>query len=156
MRRRRSKPADYPKYQAFYGQTQCRTKGPHKMLRAHGRVCDTSSVGNFSAVAYYFGRRLHKTLNVPIGLINTSWGGTPAEAWTSLPALQVIPGVMRRWANAGQNTSPLIQKHGRNTRPSSPYGRQIPIACALWGNAVREDRGEIRIVPIVRLCSTMG
>ncbi|MDZ7604479.1 MAG: sialate O-acetylesterase [Cyclobacteriaceae bacterium] len=38
---------------------------------------------DFSAVAYFFGRELHKNLNIPIGLINTSWGGTPAEAWTN-------------------------------------------------------------------------
>lgn len=38
---------------------------------------------NFSAVAYYFGKELYSNLNVPIGLINTSWGGTPAESWTS-------------------------------------------------------------------------
>lgn len=39
------------------------------------------SVAGFSAVAYYFGRRLHEELGVPIGLINASWGGTPAEVW---------------------------------------------------------------------------
>lgn len=39
--------------------------------------------GGFSAVAYFFGRKLNADLNVPIGLIHTSWGGTPAQAWTS-------------------------------------------------------------------------
>ena len=37
----------------------------------------------FSAVGYYFGRDLQKALNVPVGIIHTSWGGTPAQAWTS-------------------------------------------------------------------------
>ncbi len=41
----------------------------------------------FSAVAYYFGKALQKELNVPVGLINNSWGGTPIEAWTSQSAL---------------------------------------------------------------------
>jgi sialate O-acetylesterase len=41
----------------------------------------------FSAVGWYFGRELRKKLNVPVGVINTSWGGTPAEAWASNPAL---------------------------------------------------------------------
>ncbi len=44
-------------------------------------VCDRSTVGDFSAVAYFFGKRLNQNLNVPIGLINASWGGSPAEAW---------------------------------------------------------------------------
>ncbi len=47
--------------------------------------------GGFSAAAYYFGRELHKQLNVPIGLIQTSVGGTPAEAWTSRKALEAEP-----------------------------------------------------------------
>ncbi len=45
-------------------------------------VCDTNNVKHFSAVAYYFGKKLQEELNVPIGLIHSSWGGTPAEAWT--------------------------------------------------------------------------
>lgn len=41
------------------------------------------SVPDFSAVAYYFGKKLQKDLGVPVGLIHSSWGGSPAEAWTS-------------------------------------------------------------------------
>ena len=47
--------------------------------------------GGFSAAAYFFGRQLHKELNVPVGLIDTSWGGTPAEFWTSRKALEANP-----------------------------------------------------------------
>lgn len=43
--------------------------------------CNSNTVPNFSAVAYYFGRDLEKALKVPIGLIHTSWGGSPAEVW---------------------------------------------------------------------------
>src|SRR5262249_18054844 len=45
--------------------------------------CNPENVPGFSAVAYYFGRELQKALDVPVGLIHTSWGGTPSEAWTS-------------------------------------------------------------------------
>lgn len=45
----------------------------------------------FSAVAYYFGRDLQKALNVPVGIIHTSWGGTPAQAWTSREVLEANP-----------------------------------------------------------------
>ena len=49
--------------------------------------CRPDSVTPFSAVAYYFGRSLQKSLDVPVGLIHTSWGGSPAEVWMSHEAL---------------------------------------------------------------------
>ena len=57
------------------------------------QICSPATVavggwGGFSAVAYFFGRDLYRDLNVPIGLIHTSWGGTVAEAWTSAEALK--------------------------------------------------------------------
>jgi len=45
----------------------------------------------FSAIAYYFGRELHKTLHVPVGLIQSAYGGTPAESWTPLEILKADP-----------------------------------------------------------------
>jgi sialate O-acetylesterase len=54
-------------------------------------VCSPQTVGGFTAVGYFFGRELHQQLNVPIGLIGTSWGGTPAESWTSREALAANP-----------------------------------------------------------------
>jgi len=50
-------------------------------------VCTPETVRNFSAVMYYFGRQLNRELKVPMGLIHTSWGGTPIAAWISGPAL---------------------------------------------------------------------
>jgi sialate O-acetylesterase len=50
--------------------------------------CNPETVRTFSAVAYYFGRDLQRALDVPVGLIHTSWGGTRAEAWTSRPVLE--------------------------------------------------------------------
>lgn len=50
-------------------------------------ACAPESVAKSSAVAYYFARELHQRLNIPFGLIETFWGGTPAESWTSLSAL---------------------------------------------------------------------
>ena len=64
-------------------------------------VCSPQTVEHFSAAAYHFGRELHERLGVPIGLIQTAWGGTPAEAWTSLRALGGEPSllpVFSEWA----------------------------------------------------------
>ena len=47
--------------------------------------------GRFSAVGYYFARKLVAELNVPVGIIHTSWGGTPAEAWASMSSLKEKP-----------------------------------------------------------------
>lgn len=55
---------------------------PLKSCGGDWELAKPSTVGNFSATAYFFGRMLQEKLNVPIGLITTSWGGTPAEAWT--------------------------------------------------------------------------
>ncbi len=57
-------------------------------VSASWKVCSPNSVMTFSAVGYFFGSRLHKELNVPIGLISTNWGGSSAEAWTSEEVLR--------------------------------------------------------------------
>ncbi len=53
--------------------------------------CTPETVPGFSAVAYYFGLDLHHALDVPLGLINTSWGGSPAEVWMSHETLAAHP-----------------------------------------------------------------
>jgi sialate O-acetylesterase len=53
-------------------------------------VCSPDTAGNFSATAYFFGREIHKKINQPVGLINSSVVGTPIEAWISMEALKDI------------------------------------------------------------------
>ncbi len=54
-------------------------------------MCTPDTVKKFSAVGYFFGRRLQKELNIPIGLIGTSWGGTRIEPWTPLVGFASVP-----------------------------------------------------------------
>ena len=54
---------------------------PARVVDADWRVCSPETVGKFSAVLYHFGVRLQKELDVPLGLINSSWGGSPIEPW---------------------------------------------------------------------------
>ncbi len=61
-------------------------RGPGAWLAA-----EPASAAKFSAVAYFFGRDLRKAVGVPVGLIHSSWGGTPAEAWTGRKALESDP-----------------------------------------------------------------
>lgn len=87
--------ADYPMIRLFTVPKVAATE-PRSMVSARWLVCNPANVaaggwGGFSAVAYFFGRRLHKELNVPIGLIHSSWGGTAAEGWVSAEALSTMP-----------------------------------------------------------------
>ena len=64
------------------------------------RVCSPEAVKLFSAVGYVFGRRIHLATKIPIGLIDTSWGGTTVEAWISRQTLGKIPeaaGLLKSW-----------------------------------------------------------
>jgi sialate O-acetylesterase len=64
---------------------------PQTDCKGDWAVCSPETVGAFSAAGYFFGRELHKQLDVPVGLINSSWGGTPIQAWTSLGDQQAAP-----------------------------------------------------------------
>jgi sialate O-acetylesterase len=66
--------------------------------------CSPDTVGGFSAVAYHFGVKLQKELGVPVGLIHTSWGGTPAEAWASLEALEAEAS-LKHYAETGRTAA---------------------------------------------------
>ena len=54
-------------------------------------VCNSSNVGDFSATLYFFGRELHQKLHRPVGLIHSSWGGTPIQAWMPLDSFKASP-----------------------------------------------------------------
>ncbi|MFM8578987.1 MAG: sialate O-acetylesterase [Planctomycetaceae bacterium] len=60
---------------------QVGTQEPQKNFNGSWGVCSPETVGQFSAVGYFFGRQLHQTLGVPVGLIDNAWGGSAAEAW---------------------------------------------------------------------------
>ena len=63
--------------------------------------CKPETLKSFSAVAYFFGKQLQQKLNVPIGLINTSWGGTAAEVWTPEELVEKDPELKSAAAKIG-------------------------------------------------------
>jgi len=76
---------------------------PQTDFRGAWTVCSPKTAGAFSAVGYFFGRDLERILDVPIGLVNTSYGGTPAEAWTDARALaheRKLAPLLKRWKAA--------------------------------------------------------
>ena len=68
-----------------------RMANPVKNPALTWRECGPDTVGDFSAVGYHFGRSLRADLKTPVGLISCSWGGTPAETWTSRRCLSSDP-----------------------------------------------------------------
>lgn len=67
------------------------TKDPQDNCGGSWVTASPETAGAFTAVGYYFGKTLQKDLQTPVGLINTSVGGTPSEAWTSAEALDSVP-----------------------------------------------------------------
>lgn len=64
---------------------------PNRKLGGDWTICSPDTVGGYTAAGYFFGRELQQQLGVPVGLVHTSWGGTPAEAWTSQEDLAANP-----------------------------------------------------------------
>ncbi|OHB72802.1 MAG: hypothetical protein A2V70_18230 [Planctomycetes bacterium RBG_13_63_9] len=79
--------ADHPNIRLFTVANRI-AEAPVDDCQGAWSVCSPQTVPGFSAVGYFFGRCLNRDLGVPIGLINSSWGGTLAEAWTSKPGLE--------------------------------------------------------------------
>ncbi len=80
-------------------------------------ICSPKTVPGFSAAGYFFGVELHKSLGVPIGLINTSWGGTPAESWATRESLEANPSlqsIAKRWDDVIANYNPEKAKQIHN------------------------------------------
>lgn len=72
-----------------------RMDSPTTRLSSPWEMSSPQVIADFSAVGYYFGRELHRARQVPVGLIGTSWGGTPAESWMSREALEINPRYVR-------------------------------------------------------------
>lgn len=79
--------------------------------------CSPETIANFSAVAYFFGRQIHQELKVPVGLINTSWGGTAIEPWTPIVGFESVESLKSIGEQAkAQQANPA----GVGANPGSP------------------------------------
>ena len=92
-------------------------------------VCSPETLGEFSAVAYYFGKKLHQELNIPIGLIHSSWGGSPAESWVRLDFIEKIKGF--------ENTSKRLEIAND---PNTPYNKWVAKHTSVkWDSLIEVD-----------------
>lgn len=101
-------------------------------------ICMPDAVGNFSATLYFFGREIHKTLGVPVGLINSSVGGTPIEAWTA-------SGPQR----ASEPLKPFLSALAQDavTPVDEAAKQKYERALARWPEAAKKARAENLPVP---------
>ena len=102
-------------------------------------VCDSKNAENFSAVAFFFGRDLFKKLNVPIGLINSSYGGTACENWMSKETLESFPelkSIMENYSKNLKEFGPKLQGYELNkTSLAQQYSKDSTVA-VLQGKAL--------------------
>ncbi len=84
------KSANHPTIRLFMVENTVSAE-PQADCKGRWAAATPESAKSFSAVGYFFGRELHDSLKVPIGLISSDWGGTPAEAWTSEVTLRTMP-----------------------------------------------------------------
>jgi sialate O-acetylesterase len=93
--------ADYPSIRLITV-PKVASQEPLKDFDGRWEPCTPETVGSFSAVGYYFGRQLHETIDVPIGLIDNSWGGSACEAWVRRDVLEDndrYDKLMARWVD---------------------------------------------------------
>ncbi len=114
-------------------------KTPQSACKGQWVVCSPGAVSNFSATAYFFGRALHQKLSVPVGLINSSWGGTPVEAWTSAEALAAVPALKAV-------SDPWVAKTAQpwdEAKALAGYEKQV----AAWRESAKKAKAENKQVP---------
>jgi len=96
--------ADFPSIRYFGVQQQYGTK-PFQDCKGQWQITSPQTAASFSAVAYYFARKIHHDLKVPVGIVCSGWTGTPAEAWTPKNVLQADDSLhyfLQRWKEIPQ------------------------------------------------------
>lgn len=105
--------ANYPQIRLFIVPKAIADQPQEDLPGGEWRVCTPESARNFSAVGYFFARELHRALNVPVGMVESAWGGTPAESWTSLSTLETNPvlrPILQNWERAVQGYPQALQR----------------------------------------------
>ena len=122
--------ANYPNIRLFQVR---RTVSPKPLDSVRGKwvKCTPATVKYFSAVGYFFGRDLYKSLKtVPVGLIHTSWGGTPAEAWTRHDYLEADPMLKA-----------ILKRHNRNLKIYPEKLKMYKKQLAAWKKSKNGKKG---------------
>jgi sialate O-acetylesterase len=117
--------ADFPQIRLFTVKKHIAPR-PLEDVSGAWEACTPESVAGFSAVGYFFGKELHRELGVPVGLVNTSWGGTPSESWTSREMLRTF-GDFDAQLDALYNSSDEEVKKARSGSSQGGSGNSQPV-----------------------------
>ncbi|MFN8348962.1 MAG: sialate O-acetylesterase [Spirosomataceae bacterium] len=82
------KNADFPQIRHFFVAHEVTMLPQSDLTSGEWKICNEENVGNFTAVGFFFARELYQKLNVPIGLLHSSWGGSQVEGWISKEAME--------------------------------------------------------------------
>ena len=99
--------ANWPNIRFFTANQTVAYRPQAEVAGSGWQVCSPATVAQLSAVAYFFGRDLYKKYQVPVGLLVSSWGGTPAEAWVSAEGLAAFPEFKAQIASFASKTTSL-------------------------------------------------
>ena len=117
--------ADYPQLRMFTVPKKTSQLPMDDLEDGKWVACNPGNVGHFSAVGYFFARKLLKELNVPIGMIHTSWGGTVAETWISPENIAKDPDFSQALSELKQMDMQNYEQEKTN-KISTLFGGQIP------------------------------
>ena len=92
--------------------------------------------GGFSAVGYFFGRDIQQKLNIPIGLIHTSWGGTIAEAWTSAGSLEQMPDFRDALKKLHERPEPEARRSAQRAPTTQPQRPNPNVPTVLYNGMI--------------------
>jgi sialate O-acetylesterase len=122
--------ANYPMVRMFTAVKTVAGK-PQSDVAGQWEITSPETVSHFSAVGYFFGLDLLKALHEPIGLIHTSWGGTPAESWTTHATLESNPAfadILERWQKEDQAYPAAIEHYSDALHEWQQASRQAEAA----------------------------
>jgi sialate O-acetylesterase len=104
--------ANNPMIRQFLVEKDMSTTPKTNLKSGSWTACDKNNVGNFTAVGYFFAKKIYAELKIPIGIINSSWGGTCVETWTSREAFQKSPEFKEMIASVSlSNTESMARAH---------------------------------------------
>ena len=120
--------SDYPEIRLFQVAHQLAPYGGKDDVEGRWVVCNAENVRDLSAVGYVFGKRLHKELGVPVGLVQDTWGGTIIEAWTDMGIMENNP-----------DYADVLERYSLEKMEKAGYPWKVP--STLWNGMIAPIAG---------------